>query len=372
MLFEASTTGQVAPVGTPTPIDETNASCTIKISGRPWVDPANDVWNGQTITRYNRSRVVDWAAWSQTSITFSAVCLPGLTSSSADPYVCVVVDGALFKAQAIAINFSPIEYTVTGLPAGTHHVQLIDGWQARVSNFDTGADGQISACYVTSVRIPAGQVAPVRKTAALGIVSFGDSTNDGISNEPYSWFGWTAQLRRAAAAAGGLLGYLGTGAGTLCGDGFTAAQCAQMVSDLWAAMGSTNKWFIYMARMNDFRYYDNGGSVETTPTQLATFLGAVLDALTVSDPGYRAVIESPGIPQGTAQIGPNSGSFTRASYFTAIAGLGSGRSQVSFVDGTTWGLNLATDFAETTPNQIHPNQPGQDKIYPPMKAAVGL
>jgi hypothetical protein len=364
----------VTPIGPLVAVDETNASCVVKLTGRAFINAANDVYGGNSYVRYNRSRVIDCGSRTDTILTFKAICLPGIIGAQADPYVAVLVNGVLFATVPINVNTVPTEYAVVGLPAGAKNIQLWDGWQARTSTYDQGIDGKISGTYVLGVRVPGGQPVPAKITAASGrgiVVMGGDSTNDYFSTEPFAYYGWAGQLRRALAAVGGLFGYLTYGAQTLCGDGPTAAQTAVMIHDLWADMGATNKQLIYNPVYNDARYYDLGGSIQTTPTQLATYLAAVLDALTISDPGYSAFLVTPTFPIGTSQLGPNGGGFFHSNYQTSVAGVAGGRVQVVLLDGTTWGMNLGTDYAEAGPDQVHPNQLGQNKIFNNVSAALG-
>lgn len=365
--------GPAATAGDPiVAIDETNKTEAIKLSGRAWVTAANDTWGGNVVTRFNHAATVRLINWTPAQLVFEGVSMAS-PNTNGSLYFSIFVNNVFFASvPAIAIS-SPVEYTVSGMASGPKTVEIIEGFQARETAFDTGVDGRISTCYVTGVRVPAGQTAPIRTTANTGTIAWGDSILFGIPGQPWNANGWAAQVRASAHAAGQLFGCLGTGAGTLAGDGLTAAQVAANIHDLWAAMGTANKQLIWLGRPNDFKYWDLGGSVHTTPAQLTTFLGAVLDALTASDPGYSALVVAPFIPQGTNQQGPNGGGFTRTDYETDIVtNITTGRLQVTLLDGTSWGLSLATDYSEAAPDQVHPDQSGHDKIAIAIKAALLL
>lgn len=351
-------------------VTEANASCTIKISGRPYVNAANDIWgSGNVITRYNRSRVIRMLNWTDTTVRFVAFATP-----AGDGYVAVVSAGALVGSTLVPLDNASHDITISGLPAGSKTLEIWDGWQSRNTGFDSGTDQPIDNVYVTDVYIPSTQFVPVRATASVGIVLQGDSLWDGDANNPQAFYGQGGQLRVAAEAAGQLVGYYTYGSGTLAGDGRTAAQSAQDIHDLWAAMGATTKKLIYFYRPNDFKYWDIGGSIKTTPTQLATFLAAELDALTASDSGYTAHIGNPAIPQGTAVVGPNGGGFLRSDYETAIAGVASGRAQVTLhgLTGNPPNLSLSTDYFEAPNGQVHLIQSGHDKVAPVVRGWIGL
>lgn len=99
-------------------------------------------------------------------------------------------------------------------------------------------------------------------------------------------------------------------------------------------------------------------------------------ALDASDPGWTGIYAR--IPQGTGFVA-NAGGFTLANYWTqvAAAAVASGRSNVQTFDGSvdvsgTFGLILASDFTEAGPNQVHPKQSGEDKIFAVARTWYGL
>jgi hypothetical protein len=351
-------------------IDETNAGAAIKITGRAWVNAAKDAG----VTRWNRSRIVRVSNYTSDSIQVLAQCHPGGNGDLA-----VLVDGALFTTIAVnAVSSTPAWYTVSGMGTASKTIEFWEDFQARLDELNAGVDGAIAATYVLKVRL-VGSATITKPTATTGTVFMGDSLLDGSATRPWTYNGWAGQVRRTAHAAGQMTGYVGTGAGTLCGDGLTAAQVASLIHDVWAAIGCTTKKLVYFSRPNDYKYYDFVATA--TPAQYATFFAAVLDALTVSDAGYTCQLVTPFIPNGTAETGANSGGHTRADYATALAGTAVGRPHVTVRDGSTaFGLVLAAsaDYAEAAPNQVHlgqsaaDGQAGHDKVAPVVAGWLGL
>ena len=354
-------------------VDDTNKTEEIQLTGRAWVNAANDVWNGRSVTRYNESDSV-WIGtaahgFTPTTLSVEVVCTADLAVNGSR-YFAVFVDGVFFAGQLCFESSAPIEYKISGLPAGPKVIQLVEGFAARFSPnaYDNGADGPISATYITGVRIPAGQPLPTRRTATKGTVMWGDSLLLGSPNQPWPAHGWAAQYRTAAWATGDhLVAMLGAGAMTLRGSGPNAAQIAAMAHDSWVRMGSTDKRFFYFARPNDYKYADLAGSIQTTPTQLTTRLGDILDALNISDAGFKAYVVVPFIPNDPATEGVNAIGVTKANYSTNMAAnIATGRPYVTVIDGTSWGLAYPADYAD----QTHPDQSGSDIIVAAMLAAV--
>lgn len=343
------------------------ASASILISGRPWVNSANDTFNGlPPIPRYNRSRFVRLTNWCQPWIQFLGQGEPG-----GEGFIGVLVDNVSVATVAIANSTAiPAWYTVNNLfSSGCHTVDLYEGFQTRTTNLNQGVDGSALGTYVAAVQMAAGASAtPV--TAPNCIAAFGDSHMDGLSNSPESVNGWAGQLRQAALKNGSwILGYVGAGSSTLAGDGPTADQTAQMVHDLFVDMGcSGSKHFLMMRRPNDYAYWGIAPSpVNSTPAQYGTYLQVIQTDLDASDPGWTGIYTR--IPQGTSW-GANGGGYTLADYFTATAAAATagGRVNVQTFDGSVdvtgyFGLKLATDFSEAAPGQVHMIQVGHNEVY---------
>lgn len=371
--------GTTPPDGPLVALDDTNMTSSLNLTGLPWVNPANDVWSGNVITRYNAQRVCNLPAWTSRHVQLQAISLPVDPSVGGDPYVAVAADGVLIAIVPISISYSPIEYTVdlSALSIGPHHVQLVDAWQSRTKNFDNGADAPICGTYLTGVRVPVGQANPVKATTAgVAITCDTDSTGGGTSNEPFAWNGWPAQVRRVAEAAGGLLGCFTIGGSCLAGDGLTAAQRANVHDLLLTAMGTPAQPVHIVERVpNDARtaYWIQPGSLQQTPAQYAAYLGAELDALRAARPSLLAFVMNPPFPISNAEVGPNPGNFWRqlsdgvgaGQYYTNIAAVIAARATWCFgIDCSS--LNFPADFADA----VHPNQVGQNKIATIVVAAL--
>lgn len=367
------------PLGPLVALDDTNMTSSLALTGLPWVNPANDIWSGTPITRYNAQRVCNWPNYSARSLQFQAISLPVSPSVGGDPFVAVAADGVLVTTVPIAIALSPIQYTVdlSGLAPGPHHIQLVDAWQSRTSAFDDGADAPICGTYLTGVRVPIGQPLPIKATTtAVAITCDTDSTGGGTSNEPFAWFGWPAQVRRVAEASGGLLACFTIGGSCLCGDGLTAAQRANVHDLLFTAMGTPAQPVHIVARVpNDARtaYWIQPGSVQQTPAQYGVYLGAELDALRAARPGLLAFVVNPPFPISHAEVGPNPGNYYRqlsdgvgaGQYYTSVAAAIAARSGWCFgIDCSN--LNFPADYADA----VHPNQAGQNKVAADVVAAL--
>lgn len=371
--------GTTPPDGPLVALDDSNMTSSLLLSGLPWVNPANDVWSGNVIPRYNAQRVCNLPAWTSRHVQFQALSLPVDPSVGGDPFVAVAADGVLVASVPISISFAPIEYTVdlSSLAPGAHHVQLIDAWQSRTKNFDNGADAPICGTYLTGVRVPATQANPVRATTAgVAITCDTDSTGGGTPPSPFAWNGWPANVRRTAEAAGGLLACFTIGGSCLAGDGLTAAQRADVHDRMMTSMGAPAQPVHIVERVpNDARtaYWNLSGSVQTTPVQYAAYLGAELDALRVARPALLAFVMNPPFPISHAEVGPNPGNFWRqlsdgvgaGQYYTEIASTIAARSTwCSGIDCSS--LIFPADFADA----VHPNQSGQNEIAALVVAAL--
>ncbi len=351
-------------------IDGTNASGAIQITGRSFVTASNDLYNGLQTIRWNRSRFVRITGYTPGAIQF---LVQGITGGSST--IGVVVNNAPFATVVIdKTTAQPKWYAVGGMTVGFKTVDLYEEFQDRMSNLNSGIDGKASACYVMAVALPSGSGGTIAKvTGTNGIVAFGDSHMDGDANDPVSVNGWCGQLRRVALAAGWCLGYAGASSSTLCGDGPTAADTAQEIHDLWAAMGSTTKRFLMMRRPNDYAYYAPANGPGTyTPTNYQTYLEAVFAALDASDPGWTGICTR--IDQGSSW-GANAGGFTRDNYWTATtnAATSSGRTNVTTFDKTAFStVSLASDYFEAPNGQVHLVQTGHDKVFAVVRTWYGL
>lgn len=355
--------------------DATTASCATQISGRAFVNAANDLYAGGVvaITRWNRSRLIRLTNWLSTAITFTAI-----STAAANGYLAVVVDGTIF-ATVHQTTVAIVEtFTVGGMAAGAKTVEIWEDWQQRTTHLSNGSDAEVSGTYVKNVLVPPHSGNFVKATATHGVVVIGDSILDGDATQPWAYYGWVGQLRKICHTAGWLLSYYGYGSRTMCQDGPTAAQTAQIIHDLWVNMGSTTKYLLVEQRPNDYAYVAFGGT--TTPTQYATYLGTLLDTLASLGNTYTADIITP-IPQGATYTGANGLGFTLANYGTAIAGVASGRSYVNIRDGSTaFGLVLTAslDYAEAAPDQTHLGsnaglgQNGHDKLPPVVRQWWGI
>jgi hypothetical protein len=349
-------------------VDDTNAAAAVKVSGRAFVVGTNDLYGGVQVMRWNRSRFTRVVNYALDSIEFQAQSVPGGTGK-----LGVVVNGALFTTvNVINTDALPRFYTVSGMGTAIKTIEFWEDFQERLTGLDSGADGQVAGTYVLRVLLPIGS-SIVQPKAAIGIAAFGDSHIDGVANAPVSWNGWCGQLRRVAHARGWLLGYVGAGSSTLCGDGPTAVQTAAMFHDLWVNMGSTDKRFLMMRRPNDYAYYGPGQS--SSPTVYGQYIRDMFTALDGSDPGWTGIMTR--IPQGTNWEPPNtnSGGFTRDDYWvsTVAAATAGGRSNVQTFDKTAFpSLSLATDFFEAPNGQVHMVQAGHDKVFTVARTWYGL
>lgn len=350
-------------------IDENNATAGIKYTGRAFVDPANDLFDGIATTRYNRSRIVRLINWTSSKLDVFAQGIPGGNGDLA-----VMVDGS-YSATISVDNATAIPrwYTLTGLGTASKTIEIWEDFQQRDTNLNSGSDGVALGTYVKAVQLPAG-ASVQHATASTVIVAFGDSHMDGNADRPWSSFGWAGQLRKAAEAHGWLLAYVGAGSSTLVGDGATAAQIAQTIHDVWTACGATDKRFLMMRRPNDYAYYGTG--LSTTPTQYGTYVQDLQTALDASDPGWTGIYTR--IPQG-ASWGANTGGYTRDDYWdaTVTASTAGGRTNVTTHDYTVFtdaGLNLATaaQWFEANPGQVHLAQPGHDIVFGVARTWYGL
>lgn len=357
-------------IGAPrTEITSDNASGAVKVTGRAFVDPANDLYGNIQTIRWNRSRLIRITNFTATSIRLLGQGLPGGLG-----ILGIVVNGSLVNTLSVTnTDALPRWYTVTGLGTGSKTVDIYEDFQDRGTPLNDGIDGPAFGTYCLAVELPIDGTV-VKLTGTTGIAAFGDSHVDGDATNPVSFNGWCGQLRRVAINAGWMLGHVGAGSSTLCGGGPTAAQTASLIHDIWADIHCTTKKFLMVSRPNDYADAYYGHTLTTSPTAYGTYLQAVFTALDSSDPGWTGILSR--IPQGTGW-GANAGGFTLDDYWNAkvTASTAGGRTNVQTFDKTVFtnaGLSLATDYAEASPLQVHMVQTGHDKVFGVVRTWYGL
>ena len=339
-------------------IDNSNAGASIQISGRAFVNAANDVWNGNTVTRYNQSRVIRISNYTPTQLVYTA-----LSTLVGDGYTAVVVNGTLFASPQVDQDYLPHLVTVSGLPAGVKTIEIWEGPQAHEGSLNAGNDQPVAGTYVTSVQLPSGTL--TKPTAANGLIITGESQGIDSGAFPWQWSGWGGQLRLAAQTAGWLLGHVAYGSRCAVGDGLTPAQTAACFHDLWAAMGSTTKKLLIYQRPNDYDYW-NLSFFTTTPTQYAAFWASTMDALAGTDTFTCNLVSS--FPSDPSDSSPSGGLYTKADYDTAMNGIASGRGYITLQDSAQFNLILPTDYVDN----VHFNASGHTKVFTGVRAWYGL
>lgn len=335
-----------------------------------YIVDANQVWLGQTVNRFNKS-ILRWPApWRSKEISFNAQATPRTTSGT-DGSISIMVDGALFTFVAPPADALNRRYRITNLPiaAGGSIVEAWEPENARTStgsSLDTGADAPMEGGMITGIWLPPGMhVAPARATT--GIITVGDSIISATNQAPENYLTVVGQLRLLAQAKDWLVGSLDYGSATLRGDGFTPAQLAANITSLAAQMGLSTVYVYFQIGRNDYNYCGLPGSINSNPTQVATFLQTVIAALPAS---YRVVVCTP-ITQSTVHEAANSLGFTLQQYRDAIAAV-TGSNIVAHLDGTTFGIVPASDLYDGVHELAPPLGNGVPKNLAGMRAAVGL
>jgi hypothetical protein len=358
--------GTPSVIPTPATVaDTTNKTEAIQITGRAWVNPANDKFNGIQTIRWNRGSIVRYTNHSPAFITFYGRGCPG-----ADGFLSVVYNSALFATITVPLDASQYRFDVPGFPVGPKTIEIWEDFQERPSPLNTGVDGPLPGTYVTAVVVPPGTtVAPA--TCTTGAIVSTESQSWAIPNTPSAWNGPFGQLRALGHANGWLVA--SDGYSTFSGDGRTPAQAAQCWADMFTAMGSpATRKIIYWNRPNDGAYANLSGFA-VTPTQGAANIAATFDAYVglAGANGLTVDLVTPPL-MGTGQQGPYNG-FTISDWATAIATVATGRSYIRLRDGlTVWNSNLGTDYHEAGPNQVHWNQSGSDKAFAVARTWWGL
>ena len=342
-------------------IDAGNASGAIMISGRAFVNAANDLFGGVQTTRWNRSRLIRIGGHTPTSLRLQCQGIPGGAG-----VIGVSVNGATpTVVNVVNTDAVPRWYIVNGLPTGAKTIDIYDDFQDRGAPLNSGTDGPALGTYCLAVELYGGAI--TKLTASTIIVAFGDSHIDGQATAPISYNGWGAQLRRRALAAGMAFGYAGAGSSTLVGDGLSATDVATEINDLRVQAGAMNLIFLMCRRPNDWPDIYYGHTLTTSATTYGTFVQNVQTNLDGLAPGWKGVYTR--IPQGTGW-GANAGGFTRNDYWnaTVAASTANGRTNVRTFDGdvvfVAAGLSLSNPahFFEASPNQVHLAQPGHDIV----------
>lgn len=335
--------------GIVTPLTQAHKSCCIPFTNAlsPYIDDANAVWSGTTITRYN-SAFIRFTAWAGTC-SFELQTTP---SGEADIYFGVVQNGSLLKTVTNAEGTGKRKVDITGFTPG----QTYELWESRQNAVNTGSgvnsgiDVPHSQGYITGIYSPPGWPLPTPVICTSGIIvltmSIGNYVTDATPSCFYSPLG---QLRKLAHQQGKLVGDLTYGAGTFCGDAFTPSQRADDVYRLYVAMGSPATLKIYVDDVrNDYSYYNLHG-VGTSPTTWTTQIQSFRTAVLALIPQATFYINTT-IGQTTESANP--GGYTLPDYRTAVAGL----SGWTIISGTA--LNITSP---TYRDDVHLTQAGSTR-----------
>ena len=264
-------------------------------------------------------------------------------TSYVDGTVGIVVDGVF---SAIAISGPLLSMWITDValdPSIGHTIELRNGYV----EYGTGG------VFIYAISGDGGYPAVLpNPSVSRRLVVFGDSIATGVYATPISQYGYVNRLR---AVYPGRISLQGWGGGKYAD--FTgladANALAQRFVDLCFNATTREVW-------DAMGYNDFGG--HTTPTSLATIVGATYDAVHAIDPTVHIWSMTPLITGGT----PNAWGEYISEYRTAKASATVGRSWVTLVDGT------ALLSAGGLQDGVHPSTAGHGVLATNIATVLGM
>jgi hypothetical protein len=343
----------------------------VDLSARPYIVPANNIYNGIVVPRVTegrawrilncRSKYVDVQVRAS---EYSGV--PGFAG-----YICSVAHGAL--VDFIRVPVDAVAYTMRlATPGDGSTVEIWEDFEARNNNLAGGTDDPVSSSQVIAVSVPLnlGRVVRPTPSSGVGYVWYTDSiwfSGNLPGDEPWATVMCCGRFRFHVETLGAVSDCYAYGSRTARKDGPTALESAEDISAVWARQGATTKVLCSLIGRNDYAYFTGAGS--TTPAQLATYLGQIKAALLVSDPGFIWHLFTP-IPSIPAQEG-DKGVGTLGDFRTAESTLADGVT-IFVHDSTTSGLDPVGSPAQYGADGVHLTAPGAAVFVPWVLGQMGI